>query len=245
MNKQKARFWMVYRIALVLFSVLLLAGCGSRNRARVGELRTESQSVELGDANPVHADIELGAGDLQVTGGTQKLLEADFTYNVDKLKPEVSYKDGTLTVRQPETEGMPALQGITGFRNEWDLRLNNETPMDLKVNVGAGTSNLQLGDLALTGLDINLGAGQNTIDLSGNWTQDLDVSINSGAGTVKVVLPKDVGVRVEAGAGVGTIQAPDLTKDGDVYTNAAYGKTDATLRVNIGAGVGTINLVLK
>ena len=86
-------------IALVLFAALLLAGCGSQ--ARVGALRTESQSVELGDARSVRVEINMGAGDLEVTGGADKLLQADFTYNVAKLKPEVEYKDGTLVVRQP------------------------------------------------------------------------------------------------------------------------------------------------
>jgi len=39
-----------------------------------------------------------------VNRGAEKLLEADFTDNVDKLKPVVEYKDGTLTVREAATE---------------------------------------------------------------------------------------------------------------------------------------------
>lgn len=68
-------------LALVLLEALLLAGCAPK--ARVGALRTESQSVELGDARSVRVEIELGAGDLQLTGGADKLLEADFTCNVN------------------------------------------------------------------------------------------------------------------------------------------------------------------
>lgn len=50
-------------IALVLFAALLLAGCGSG--ARVGALRSESQSVDLGDAKSVRVEISVGAGDLK------------------------------------------------------------------------------------------------------------------------------------------------------------------------------------
>ena len=125
------------------------------------------------------------------------MLEADFTYNVAKLKPEVEYTDGTLTVQQPKTKGMPALLGITDFRNEWGLRLDDEVPMDLSVDVGAGTSNLKLGSLSLTKLDVTLGAATGTIDLSGDWTHDLDITIDTGAGDLTVQLPKDVGVRVD------------------------------------------------
>ena len=98
-----------------------------------------------------------------------------------ELKPEVKYTNGTLVVRQPETEGLPALRGITDFRNEWDLRLNNETPMDLQVDMGAGTSDLQLAGLSLTGLDVSLGASESTIDLSGDWARDLEATIDAGA----------------------------------------------------------------
>ena len=74
-------------ITLVLFATVLLAGCVSQ--ARVGALQTESQSVELGDASSVRVEISFGAGDLNLAGGADKLLEADFTYNVARLKPVV------------------------------------------------------------------------------------------------------------------------------------------------------------
>ena len=219
MNARKARYGMVFMIALTIVSTLLLAGCGSE--ARVGALQTESRSVELEGAKSVRVEIDLGAGDLEVTGGAEKLLESDFTYNVAKLKPEVEYTDGTLVVRQPDVRGFPALRDTSGYRNEWDLRLYNEVPMQLSVTIGAGTSNLQLAGLSLTGLDISMGEGESTIDLSGNWARDLDVTIDAGAGSIRVRLPSGVGARVEATAGVGKIEAPGLTKNGDIYTNAA------------------------
>jgi hypothetical protein len=229
-------------ITLVLLASLL-GGCAPK--ARVGELRSESQSVELGDAESVRVEINLGAGNLEITGGAEKLLEADFTYNVDELKPEVKYANGTLVLRQPDNEGLPDLRGIKDFRNEWVLHLNDLVPLDLRVEMGAGASELQLAGLALTGLDITLGAGGSTIDLSGDWAHDLDVFIEAGAGDVTVRLPKDVGTRVKVDAGVGTVKALDLEQDGNIYTNAAYGESEMTLQVDIDAGVGQINLQVE
>ncbi len=226
-------------IALLLFAALL-AGCGSR--ARVSELRSESQSVELGDARSVRVEISFGAGDLQVTGGTEKLLEADFTYNVAELKPEVEYTDGTLALRQPESKGLPDLRGIADFRNEWALRLNEQVPMDLRVEMGGGGSNLKLADLSLTRLDVRLGAGTSMIDLNSGWTHDLDVTIDAGAGDLTVRLPGDVGVRVEVDRGPTAIDAPGLTQDGNIYTNPAYGVSAVTVHVAIESGIGRINL---
>jgi uncharacterized protein DUF2154 len=226
-------------IALVLFAMLIV-GCGSQ--AKVGEMRNESQSVELGDAKSVRVEVSVGAGVLEVTGGAEKLLEGDFTYNVTELKPVVTFTDGTLLVQQPAVDGLPILQGVTDFRNEWNLHLADQVPMNLKVNMGAGNSDLQLAGLSLTRLDVTLGAGTSTINLQGEWARDLDINIDAGAAELTVRLPKDVGVRVEVDRGPAVIEASGLVQDGDIYTNAAYGVSNVTLHVNLSAGIGRINL---
>ncbi len=230
-----------YLIIVLLICTLLLASCNPA--LSVGTLRTESQSVKLGDAKTVNVNINFGAGVLDLTGGGEDLLDADFTYNVAKLKPQVEYADGKLVVSQPETRGMPALPGVTNFRNEWSLRLSNNVPMDLSVDVGAGTSNIKLGGLSLSGLDITLGATEGTIDLSGDWAHDLDVTIDAGASNITVLLPKDVGVHVVVDRGPTAIDTQGLTQDGDVYTNAAYGESGVTMDVDLKTGIGIVNLL--
>ena len=230
-------------IRLAALVVILLAASSCISRLRVGELQNESQSVALGDAESVQVEISMGAGELDVTGGAQELLEAEFTYNVDELTPEVEYTDGVLVVRQPERSGgLPALTGLSGYRNEWNLSLNDEVPMEMKVDVGAGITNLQLAGLSLSGLDVSVGAGETTVDLSGDWASDFNATIDAGAGQVRLRLPSEVGVRVVVDAGVGEIEAPGLTKDGNAYTNAAYGTSDVTLQIDIQAGIGKVIL---
>ncbi len=230
-------------IVLAVPAGLLLAGC--RPEIRVGPLRTESQAVERTDDESVRVEITFGAGDLHLAGGAADLLEADFTYNVDELKPEVEYADGTLAIRQPDTRGLPNLQGVEEFRNEWDLRLSDQVPMDLRVDMGAGTSDLRLAGLALSRLDVSLGAVSGTLDLRGDWGRDLDAAIHTGAADFTVLLPSEVGVRVEVDAGPTVIDATGLSQDGNVYTNAAYGVSEVTLQVDLAAGIGRINLVVE
>ncbi len=230
-----------FLVFIFLIGAILLSSCNTA--LHVGELQTESRSVDLGNAKSVSVDINFGAGVLDVTGGAEDLLDADFTYNVAKLKPQVEYVDSTLIVSQPETEGMPALLGLTNFRNEWGLRLDNNVPMDLSVNVGGGTSTLKLAGLSLSGLDITLGATQGTIDLSGAWTHDLDVTLDASASNITVLLPKAVGVYVVVDRGPTAISTSGLTDDGDIYTNAAYGVSDVTMQIHLVAGIGLINLM--
>lgn len=229
-----------FLITLVLFGALLLNSCNAA--ARVGELRTESQSVKLGDAKSVSVDVEFGAGVLDLAGGGKNLLDADFTYNVAKLKPEVEYKDGTLVVRQPDISGFPNLVDLPDFRNQWELRLYDGVPIDLSVDIGAGASDLHLAGLSLTKLNVTLGAGTYTVDLTGDWARNLDVTIDAGAALLTVRLPKDVGARVKVASGPHTIETSGLTKDGEFYTNAAYDTAGVTMQIDLEAGIGTINL---
>lgn len=251
---------------VVLFTTI---ACGQASPpARVGELRTGSESVDLGAAESVRVEVNMAAGELTLSGGAGKLLEADFTYNVDDLKPEVEYTNGRLVVSTPDAAiSAGSLRDLADYRYEWDLRLNDDVPMEMKVNVAAGSADLELGSLSLTALDIETGAsdvnvdlsgssslrrlgidaglGRTTVDLSGDWQDDLDAKISSGVGEMTLLLPRDVCVRVDAEGGLGDVETHGLTKDGNAYVNDACGVSGTTLRIDISTGLGTIRLEVE
>jgi hypothetical protein len=254
-------------IALLAMVALLLAVSGCASGVRVGKLQTESETVELGDAASVRVEIDMGAGELEVAGGAAELLEANFTYNVAELKPEVDYSGGTLFVRTPSVEtGIASLLDVTDYRYEWDLRLNDDVPTELDVNVGAGRTDLKLGSLSLTRLDVAGGAGEILVDLSGSdsltrldigggagaltvdltgvWQDDLEATIGGGVGKRILILPRDTGVRVKVEVGVGGVDAAGLTKEGEYYVNDAYGQSEVTLYLEVAGGVGETELRL-
>jgi hypothetical protein len=91
--------------------------------------------------------------------------------------------------------------------------LNDEVPIDLRVQMGAGESDLDLDSLALTGLTLEMGAGRTTVDLTGDYKQDFDASIQGGVGQATVLLPSEVGVRARAQGGLGKINAEGLQRE--------------------------------
>lgn len=229
----------------ILGPLILLLGASACNIVGppVGSLQTETRSVPLGSAESVRVEIKMGAGELKVAPGSSNLLDGQFSYNVAAWKPQVDYQvnnsKGLLRIEQHGG-------GSSGshVRNEWDLHLNNQVPMQLDVEMGAGRTDLTLGSMALSNLSLKMGAGETTVDLSGDWKNDLTAQIKGGVGKATVRLPRDVGVHVKAEGGLGAINAYDLIKEGDAFVNQAYGKSRATLNIEVKGGVGEINLEL-
>jgi hypothetical protein len=227
-------------VVLVAVAAVFLGSCGT---PAIGEMERESQSIDLENAQSVRAELRMGAGELNVTGGADALMEADFAYNVADWEPEVDYEvsgdTGELIVEQGSGEDLP-LGGEA--RNEWDLRFNDDVPIDLSVQMGAGESDLDLDSLTLSGLDLQMGAGETTVDLTGSYERDIAATIEGGVGEATVQLPSEIGVRVNAEGGLGQINAEGLQREGDAYVNDAYGDSDVTLDVDVRGGVGQINL---
>ena len=257
-----------YFVGLLLLSVVLIAAAGCSSGERVGELQTRSETVELGSADSANVQIEMGAGELEMSGGAGELLEANFTYNVEDLNPSATFTGGNLVVKEDDVEGgIRSLFDLDEYRNEWDLRFNDDVPMEMNIDLGAGRTALVLGSLALASLDVSagageidldlsgsqslnqldfaMGAGDVTIDLTGDWQDDLDATIEGGLGQMTLKLPRDVGVRLSVQTGIGSVDASGLSKDGNVYTNDAYGDSDISLRIDIDGGVGKINLEVQ
>jgi hypothetical protein len=233
----------VVGVALVLFVVLLVFGVWRFDRRPERQDSNVTRSVELQGATAVDAKIEMPAGQINIDGGADKLLDADLSYDGRDPAPEVSYTvnngHGHLDLAQGGKH-----HDVTFGRNDgsWRLRFNRSVPLDLNLDMGAGQSDLKLGQLNLTHLEINIGAGQMNLDLTGPRKQNLDATVEGGAGQATIRLPKDIGVSVKASGGLGAIDARGLTKQGDEYVNAAYGKTPVSIDLTVEGGVGEINL---
>ncbi len=236
------------KLALTLFSalalVIALTGCRNGDSFHIRTTQTDSKTVELGAAKSVQAELKMGAGDLKISGGSASLMNGTFQYNVPEWKPEVNYTvegtEGRLEIDQPG--GTHTNMG--GVHYSWDLHLNNNVPMELSVEMGAGNSELNLSGLSLTSLHLQVGAGNADVDLTGDWKQNLSVSIEGGVGQASISLPQEVGVRANVQGGIGTVSAPGFKKDGDSYVNDAYGKSSISIDLSVQGGIGQVNLKL-
>ena len=227
---------------LIIVLIFLIAGCSVST-----SVETESQTISLKEAEAVKIELQMGAGELNLTGGADKeaLVEAAFSYNQPELKPVVDYnvsnKEGHLIIKNKDVSNI----SLKNIENRWSLKLNDDVKKELHVTLGAGEGTLKLGSLNVTFLDLKLGAGEVTLDFTGDWDQDAEASIKGGVGETTLLLPKDVGVKVKAVGGIGEINTHGLIKDGDYYVNDAFGKSDVNLYIDVKGGVGEINLQVE
>jgi hypothetical protein len=217
---------------------LLAIGCGEP----AGETRREQQSIDIAGAQSARVNLTMGAGELRVESGASKLVEAEFTYNLDRLKPTVEqHTSGTeadIAITQSET-------GSFNFGNvvsRWNLRLNNGVPLDVLAKLGAGEAHMNLGDLTLRSLDIGIGAGEVHVDLRGAPKRGYNVEIKGGVGETVVYLPRTVGISATAAGGLGTIAMNGLEKRGERWINAGHESDSLQITVDIKGGIGEIQV---
>lgn len=226
-------------VLLVGSACTLNVGDGPFDKA--GDMRRESKSFEKSGAELVQVDLEMGAGELKVKGGSSKLFEGDFAYNVPSFKPEVRYDStgfrGRLLVKQGAAKVSPG-----DVENTWDLRFANDVPLDLRVRCGAGESGLELQEMMLRSIEVHMGAGKVEIHLPRKPDRSFDVKVHGGVGEAIIHYPSDAGIQAEAAGGLGEIEVDGLEKDGGKYINQLYGKARANIRMEVKGGIGAIRI---
>ena len=220
----------------IIGTAALMSGCGFNS---TGETRREAVSFDLDAAKTARVSLRMGGGELKVAGGTAKLMEGEFAYNVPDWKPVVEYKadSGELSVVQP---GYSASFGNSV--NNWNLRLNSTVPLDITAHLGAGEANLELGRMNLGRVDLTIGAGEMNVDLRGEPKHDYAVVIRGGVGETTVHLPREVAIAATATKGIGDISIEGLERRDGVWVNPDRIGAPVTVRVDVKGGVGQINL---
>lgn len=231
---------MAMRTALLAAATLALAGCDA-NVDLGGPVQHLQKSIDLDKTEMARVEIKMGAGELQVDGGSPKLIDASFDYNIDASKPIVHYEAssfrGELTIEQPS-----GFHGGTNSTYKWNLRLNDKLPLDIVTHLGAGEAHMSLGAMNLRSVEVHMGVGQVELDLRGKPARDYNVEIHGGIGQAVVHLPSTVGIVADASGGIGDIEVHGLEKRNGRWTNSAYEHSPVTIHLEVKGGIGNITL---
>jgi hypothetical protein len=234
-------------IILLSIGALSLSGCccftlggqPSRIARSLAPSSAKSQTVQIeqGDADRVQASVKFGGGTLDIQGGSDALLEAEFVYNVDALEPEVTYdvQDGLGQLLVEHRTDPIRLDQLTGeLRNEWTLVFAENVPLDLQLDVGASSGEIDLGGLAIENLDVTMGAADLRLGFDKPNPERLS-SLHIYSGAAKLELHE-----------LGNANLDELTFDGGLgtYLFDFGGEWQRSASVRILAGASQVTLRL-
>lgn len=230
---------------LTILSILLLASCGG---AKIGNLQSEKSGITIQNEKALDVSIRLGAGDLTLSGDTDKAAEVDFSYNVEELKPVIDYAivegKGQLAIIQSNMN--KPMGNVEGLEYKGNVVLNNKLPVTLYVKTGAGENLLDLRTVQLQNAEIYTGVGQTIINFAGVYKQGFDASIESGIGNTEIIVPKNVGVKILIENGIGKVETEGLKSvDKDIYVNESYEKAKIKTNFKIKMGVGDLKIKVE
>jgi len=236
----------MHKPILVLTATMLLSACDAAHRVATGPTVHDTKVIENEKYEMARIEIKMGAGELKVQGGSLKLLEADFEYNVPSWKPVVESHSASFRadVKISQPEGLSAV-GDTNYK--WNLRLSDSLPMNIVTHLGAGEAEMNLGSLDLQNVEMHMGVGKLNLDLRGQPKRDFNVDIKGGVGEAVVYLPNDdkTGIVATASGGIRDISVEGLERKDGRWVNSPYERAPIRVHLDVKGGVGDIRLIAK
>jgi hypothetical protein len=187
-------FW---PLVIIAFGAWLIVGFFVRKRPIQGEL----VSIPLEGATSAFIKLDHGAGRLTMNSGagSDEIVNGTFT---NGLSYKSHQEGGRLEVRLRTSQEFWAWW--PGESLDWDIHLNREIPLSLKIDSGASTSTIDLSDLKVTDLDIDTGASSTELTLPAN-AGNTHVDIDTGASSLKVSIPLGVAATIRVKSGITSV----------------------------------------
>jgi len=223
---------------IILFGIWLLIGALGRGRS---EAVGQKLSIPLESARNARIKLEHAAGRLNIRAGaaSSELLNGVFGTEVDYKSNLVADQ---LQVKLRNSSHFWAW--VPGESLDWDIRLNGEIPLNLKIESGASASTLDLTDLKVLDLDIDTGASSTEVTLPAS-AGNTHVEVDSGAASLNIRIPTSVAARIKIKSGIASINVdtnrfPRL--DGGLYESADYTTAANRADITINTGVGSVEI---
>ncbi len=128
--------------------------------------------------------VSLG-GKLQLTGQGTELVQGTVAHTADVPQPSLTASEGAIGLVQLRPRGeLDMAKAI----NEWTLQLNGTTPIQLSVQSGAQTADLDLGNMRLRGFGLNEGASNTRVNFSTPNPEEMRrMTITTGASKIELL----------------------------------------------------------
>lgn len=235
---------MKIKIAAVILIIVFTSLACSFN-VNLPKITTNDETIfEINENIPEDQDsssltISMGAGKLDVSGGSDQWVTGKIKYNVTLWNPKIQYVSSGIRIYQDTKNqvGIPDEKVI----NEWNLNLGNH-PTDLEINAGAYQGNIDLSGVPVTKLRVSDGASQATIKFNSlNPVEMSSLHYSTGASQISLLGLGNANVDqviFDGGPGSYTLDfSGDLQRDTDVEINFGLGDVKILIPTGVPANV--------
>jgi hypothetical protein len=196
------------------------------------------------DAVSGRVKIDSAAVEINIGEKSEKFVSGQLSSNV--FAPVVSDKteSGMQSVNiSTKSNKSNTWLWLEGIKNKLTLALTDKLPVELTVDSGASTLNLDLEQYILSALTVDAGASAIDIRLGEKVKNGAKIVVDAGASTIKISLPKGVGTRIKFDSGLTTKNLSGFTENGSYYENESYKTSEKKIEIELKAGVSTIDVV--
>jgi hypothetical protein len=124
----------------------------------------------------------------------------------------------------------------------WDLAINPNLPLELRVDSGVGRTELDLTGMTLEYLEIDSGVGEVVVTLPEDG--EYEVRVSGGVGRLEIRIPSDLAARITMDTGLGdTTILGDFYQRNGTYYSEGYSNAREHVEINLDGGVGNITIV--
>jgi hypothetical protein len=169
-------------------------------------------SLELSRDIPLNLDLDFGA------------VEADLELGglrVNRIDVETGASDTKLAFAEPNAVSCERL----------------EITMGAAALAARGLANANCGFVHSEG-----GVGDLTLEFSGDWRQDIQADLTMALGSLNIVVPEDVGVRVDKDTFLTDFSGPRFSKRDGVYYSDNWDSARRKLTIDLQGAFGAIDV---
>ncbi len=202
---------------------------------------------------PASVDIRLRCGDVSVTTGSGDGWQLD-SGNAGGTAAIVVATSNRLSVASESNRWL----GFHRGHDVWDLTLPAAIPVDLALEVNAGSGRVGLAGARVGDLGLLVNAADAHVDLTGAAVDRLSTNVNAGslsirlpdgadiagsltvnAGSLMVCAPSGLGLQIHSSATLASATYAGLARNGDTWESPDYAtaahRAELTVAVNLGS----------
>jgi len=195
----------------------------------------------------VTAIVQLRAGNLEISSGTEGLISAKLDYQ--KRKPittcEYSGFDSSATIEIRDRErGWKGWSWRAWGTKDWEIKLTHRIPINLRIYTKATDGELDFSDLRVKNLNLETKAGNFDIKL-GDLVDQMNGTIESDASRLHLLIPEEVGLKIENHSRLTSTSFSDLSilKFDNIYQTSNF--EQAPRKVTLSLEGSVTRLVVK